>query len=99
MESKAFSWAWVTADQVLSHGPADLLYVLFIPSSSATATATIYNGENTTEPPVVAFRTAQSRQSEFRPPEPVYCRRGIFVNDIANVKGLFVQWRELGPKG
>ncbi len=99
MDSKEYSWAWVTADRLLSHGPAELMYALFIPSAAATATATIYDGESTSGDTVVAFRTAQSKQVELDPPKPVYCRRGIFVDDIANVKGLFVQWRELGSKG
>lgn len=97
MESKEYSWKWVTADELLSHGPAELLYALFVPSAAATSTATIYNGENTSGETVVAFRTAQSKQVPFSPKAPVYCRGGLFIDDIANVKGIFVQWRELGP--
>lgn len=96
MESKEYSWNWVTADQLISHGPAELLYAKLIPSAAATSTATIYDGENTSGDIVVAFRTAQSRQADLKPPKPVYCRRGIFVDAIANVKGVFVQWRQLG---
>ena len=97
MESKDYTWKWVTADEILTKGPCEILYALFIPSSSSTATATIFTGEDATGTTVVAFRTAQSRQSEFKPPKPVYCERGLFVDDIANVKGVFVQWRNL-PK-
>ncbi len=95
MDSKAFSRKWVTADEILAKGPCEILYALFIPSSSATATATLFNGLDTTSETIVAFRTAQSRQSEFRPPEPVYCEHGLFVDAIANAKGVFVQWRNL----
>lgn len=95
MESKDYSWKWVTADELLSHGPCEVFYGKFIPSSSATATATIYDGENTSGKVVVAFRTAQSRQADFAPPVPVYCRQGLYVDGIANVKGVFVLWREL----
>jgi len=98
-ESKQYSWAWVTADRLLSHGACELLYALFVPSSSSTATATIYDGENTLGEVLVAFRAAQSNQANFSPAKPVYCRRGLFVDCIANVKGVFVQWRELGHKG
>ena len=99
MESKEYSWAWVTADRVLSHGACELLYAKFVPSSSATATATIYDGENATGDIIVAFRTAESRQADITPLQPVYCRRGLFIDSIANAKGVFVQWRELGsPK-
>ncbi len=97
-ESKEYSWAWVTADRLLSHGPCELLYAKLVPSSSATATATIYDGENTNGDIIVAFRTATSRQADCRPARPVYCRRGIYVDAIANVLGVFVQWRELGSR-
>ena len=98
MESKDYSWKWVTADEILTKGPCEILYAIFIPSSSATSTATIFTGEDTAGTTVVAFRTAQSRQSEFNPPQPAYCERGLFVDDIANVKGVFVMWRNLPRK-
>ncbi len=93
------SWAWVTTDKIVSEGPAELLYAMLIPSSSATSTATIYQGETTDGKIVVAFRTAESRQAVFYPPEPVRCEQGLFVDVIANVKGVFVQWRELPRNG
>jgi len=99
VESKEYSWKWVTADELLSHGPCELLYAMFIPSAAATATATIYNGENTNGDIIVAWRTAQSKQAVLSPKAPLYCYRGIFVDNIANVRGVFVQWRELGNKG
>lgn len=98
MDSKEYSWKWVTADELLSHGPCELLYALFIPSAAATATATLYDGENTSGTKIVEFRTAESKQAELAPPEPIYCRLGLYVDAIANAKGVFVQWRELGHK-
>lgn len=99
VESKEYSWKWVTADELLSHGACELLCVKFVPDSSATATCTIYDGENTNGDIIVAFRTAQSRQADFKPAKPVYCRRGLYLDSIANVLGVFVQWRELGHGG
>ena len=98
VDSKDYSWKWVTADELLSHGPCELLCAKFIPSAAATATATIFNGENIGGETVIAFRTAQSRQADLSPLKPIYCRRGIYVQCIANVKGVFVQWQELGHK-
>ncbi len=100
MNTGKTSWAWVTKDTVLCKGDCEVLYAVFIPSSSATATATLYNGVNTSGREVVAFRTAQSKQVEFAPPEPVHCPDGLYVDVIANPKGMFVQWRVLsGEKG
>ena len=98
VESKEYSWKWVTADELLSHGACELLYALFIPSDAATATAIVYNGENTSGDIVVSFRGAESRQSVFSPKAPVYCRRGLYVDCGSNTRGVFVQWRELGHK-
>lgn len=35
----------------------------------------------------------------FSPKEPVYCRRGLYVDVGTSVSGIFVQWRELGREG
>ena len=99
MGSEEYSWAWVTGDRLLSHGPCELLYALFVPSAAATATATIYDGENTNGDIIVAWRTAESKQAVLSPKAPIYCRRGLYLDSIANVLGVFVQWRELGHKG
>lgn len=99
MESKELSWAWVTADRLLSHGPAEIHCALMVPSGGGTSTADIYDGEDTKGDKVVGLRTAQSNAAPFSPKEPVYCRRGIYVDCKAIVLGVFVQWRELGSKG
>lgn len=97
-ESKQYSWKWVTADELLSHGPCELIYALLVPSGAGTCTATLYDGENTNGTPIVEFRCAESKGQELSPKKPVYCRQGLYVDCIAIVKGVFVQWRELGHK-
>ncbi len=99
MESIEYSWKWVTADELLSHGPCELVYALFIASGGGTATTTLFNGEDNTGETIVAFRSAQSTQSVFKPPKPIYCQSGLYVDVIAIPKGVFVQWREIGKKG
>ena len=99
MNSKEYSWKWVTQDELLSHGPCELLYAQLIPQSAATATSTLYDGENTKGDIISSFRTAESRPCEIDPPVPIYCRRGLYIDIAAQTKGIFVQWRELGPKG
>lgn len=95
MDSKEYSWKWVTADELLSYGPCEVLYAKFIPSGPATATATLYNNEEASGEVIVAWRTAQSLQADFMPPVPVYCEHGLYVDALDNVKGIFIQWREL----
>jgi len=99
VDSKEYSWKWVTADELLSHGPCELLYLHLIPSSAATSTATLYDGENTNGQIIVDIRIATSRACELEPPVPIYCRRGLYIDMKATIKGCFIMWRELGPKG
>jgi len=99
MESKEYSWKWVTADELLSHGPCEFLGSHHVPSTAGTSTIDIYNGENTNGEVIVKCRTAESRATPFHPPKPIYCRRGLYLDIKANCLGVFMMWRELGKKG
>jgi len=98
-DSKEYSWAWVTADRLLSHGACELIFTYHVPSTAGTSTVNFYDGENINGDLIVKCRTAESRATMFMPPKPVYCRRGLYVDIKANCLGVFVMWRELGPKG
>lgn len=95
MESKDYSWKWVTADECLCKRKCELIYANLVPSTAATCTATLYNGVDTSGEVINAFRTAESKHSDFAPPVPVLCRGGLFVDCITVVKGMFVMWRVL----
>ena len=97
MESKEISWAWVTADRLLSHGPCELLYAHLV-VSAADAVSYLYDGENTGGDKIVTLESAAITGLNFNPPKPIYCRRGLYVDKGTNVTGIFVQWRELGHK-
>lgn len=94
MESKQYSWAWVTADQLLSHGPCELVYVYAVPDTAASATVDIYNGESSAGDKILGLKTAELRPLSIKP-EPIYCRKGLYIDILTNIKGIFVQWREL----
>lgn len=94
LESKAYSWAWVTASRLLSYGPCELLFAYLVPSA-ATADTILYDGENTSGDPIVTLKCEVVRGHEFKPPVPVYCSKGLYVTKSATATGIFVQWREL----
>lgn len=105
-ESKEYSWAWVIVDQLLSHGPCELLYAYAVVSANSLDTH-LYNGENTSGQKVAtlgitvittANGTGSIPPAEFRPSVPVYCRMGLYIDIGTSVTGVFVQWRELGNK-
>jgi len=97
-DSRLYSWAWVTGDQVLSHKRCELIFAYCCPSA-ASCNATIYNGENDQGDPIFGFVGSTKDNIPFAPPVPVYCRRGLFVDVGSNVTGILVQWRELEYKG
>ena len=94
MESKEYSWAWVTGDRLLSHGHCELCMAYLVPSG-ATTNSSLYAGEGTDGDLIVTLKSAVVTGHPFKPPEPVYCRKGLYVDVGDNVTGIFVQWREL----
>ena len=94
MESKDYSWAWVTGDRLLSLGPCELVYAALVPSA-ATTDSNIYNGENATGDKIVTLKAATVRIMPFSPKVPVYCSKGLYIDVGTSVAGIFVQWREL----
>ena len=97
MEEKSieYSWKWVTADELLEKLSCELLYAELVPDAQGSSTAVIYNGENTNGQIVISFRGNGGYHTAFKPSKPVYCRRGLYVDVVANVRGILVQWRVL----
>ncbi|OGN97555.1 MAG: hypothetical protein A2Y89_06730 [Chloroflexi bacterium RBG_13_51_18] len=93
-ESKNYSWKWATADELLSHGPCELIYARTM-SADAESDTFIYDGENTTGVPIIEFENGVKEGQLFAPPVPVYCRQGLYVDIGTNTIGVFVLWRGL----
>ena len=94
MDSKEYSWAYATKDQVLSIRACELIYAYLIVSAASTDSA-LYNGQNTSGTKIVDLKCAVVTGHPFKPKEPIYCSKGLFVDVGTNVTGVFVQWREL----
>lgn len=94
MESKDYSWEWVTASRLLSHGPCELLFA-YMTVGTGCVGANLYNGESTAEELIVTLESAVATGHPFSPPVPIYCSRGLYVEVAAAVTGIFIQWRNL----
>jgi len=94
MDSKAYSWAWVTADRLLTDKECELVYAYLVPSA-ATTNSVLYNGTNTGGDPIVTLESAVVTGHKFAPPVPVYCPRGLYADVGTSVTGIFVMWRNL----
>lgn len=93
-ESKQISWRWVNVDSLLHVGECELLYAYLVVSAASTDTH-LYDGTNTTGDKIATLESAVVTGHEFRPPAPIYCNKGLFVDVGSNVTGVFVMWRGL----
>jgi hypothetical protein len=96
--SSGIGWAWVTASRRLCTRECELIYAVQFNDVANVATfADIYDGADVNGDLVAHFPGNQLR-TPFSPREPVYCRRGLFVNVTGAITGLFVQYRELAQE-
>jgi len=93
MDSKEYSWKWVIADELLSHGACELV-MAHLTVSSGNGHVALYDGEDTNGKQIIYLVSAAKTGLQFHPKEPVYCRRGLYVGDTSHIEGVFVQWRE-----
>ena len=96
-KSKEYSWKYVTADELLSLQPCELIYAR-LTSAPAAGRAILYNGENATGRKILELATAGLYNSELSPPVPIYCSRGLFVGSVTTVDCVLVIWRVI-PQG
>lgn len=94
LESKVYSWAYVTASRLLRDGPCELVFAYLVPSAATTDT-NLYNGRSASGELITTLKAAVVTGHEFKPPVPVYCLRGLYVSLSANASGVFVMWRNL----
>lgn len=91
------AWTWATTTQVVCVVPCELIYAQL--SGSGAAVATLYDGVSLTGDVIKILRTAVAGHTKLNPPEPILCRRGIYVvNTANNVDGVLIMWRPL-PAG
>ena len=94
LQSKDYSWAWVTGDRKLTDQKSELVAAYLVVSAASTDSA-IYNGSDTSGDKILALESAAITNLPFEPPVPIYCGKGIFVDVGTNVTGILVIWRNL----
>ncbi len=94
MESKNYSWQYVTIDSQLCEGPCELVSAYLVVSAASTDSA-IYNGMGTKGDKIVDLKSAAVTGHLFNPPVPVYCNKGLYVDVGTSVSGILVQYRKL----
>jgi hypothetical protein len=94
VDSRTVSWMRVTVDMVLCEKECELLFAYLVPSA-ANASVILYDGENTTGRKIVNLKSAAITGHPFKPPVPIYCSKGLFVDVGLNVSSVLVMWRGL----
>lgn len=99
LESKEYSWKYVTGDELLSHGACELCHVL-LTCKGANCRVEIYDGENINGKHIARVEALANRSVSIDIHHHIYCRRGLYLDLYGDtVHGVFVQWLELGHKG
>jgi hypothetical protein len=93
-DSKEYSWAWVTADRLLTDHECELVYAYMAVSGAETDTH-LRNGVDANADIVVTLKSAVVTGLPFSPPVPIYCRKGLFADIGSATSGLLVVWRNL----
>jgi hypothetical protein len=99
MDSEKDSWAWVTADQVLSTGPCELVYAQAVSDGGKIQDTWLYNGTNTNGDKIINLQKGATGNITLNPRRALYCQRGIYVDVGSNTEGVLVIWRELPVRG
>jgi len=94
LESKEYSWAWVTGDQLLTDRECELVYACLSVSGAETDTH-LRHGTNTGAGIIVTLKSAVVTNLPFSPLAPIYCPKGLFADIGSNTSGLLVIWRNL----
>lgn len=94
IESKEWSWEFVTADKVVAEGPCEINRLHLVPSGASTGTA-VYDGASTEGTKIIGLvaATRTTHHTPFVP--PIYCGQGIYIDIGTNVEGVLIQYRRL----
>ena len=94
-----FTWMRTTLSGVVSNTPAKVGSVIVTPGgASDKADITLYDGESTTDPPLLTIRTltGETKVINFQP--FLQTQRGLYVEEGAHVEEVLIQllWEKEG---
>jgi len=90
MHNKDIQWERVTADRKLADQPC-WLHFAFLECISGSGAVHLHDGPDDASPPIVDLVTTSNEFRVFNPREPLYCKKGLFV-DYDSGTSLTIQW-------
>jgi hypothetical protein len=97
MHNRNIQWAYVTADRLLADKACWLHWAYLVVSAASTDSA-LYDGHDANGRKLTDLKSAAVTGHEFKPPKPLFCRQGLFVDVGTNVSGIFVEY-EMAESG
>jgi len=98
LESKEYSWKWITADELLCKTPCEICHVL-LTCKGANCRVEIYDGEDTSGKYIARVEALANRSVSIDIHHHIYCERGLYLDLYEDtVNGVLVQWLEV-PQG
>ena len=91
--NKNIQWELLAADRLLSSKPC-WLHSAFLVVSAASTDSYLYDGHDTGGKKIIVLEAALATTYAFKPPKPLYCKQGLYVDVGSNVTAIFVQWEE-----
>lgn len=86
------SWTHLTASGIVSDQPTYVQGII-VTGSSGGATATVYNGQDTTSGSVlVSIKVADNLSWQITLPEAILCQRGVYVDFGTGITSVTVFW-------
>jgi len=97
MDCKEYSSKWITASELMTPMACELVCLVVL-SSNNTSDLQVYNGESANGELKLRLRqgASVSRPYHFNP--HVYLGRGLYLQLVQKVDGVFVQWRNRPSK-
>jgi hypothetical protein len=93
-DSRQYSRQWLTASALLAEKECELLFAYLLPTAG-TDTVSLYDGENTTGELIATLKSAAVTGHKFKPPVPIYCRKGLYASVSGSITGVLIMWRLL----
>jgi len=92
----SYNWTRLTTDQVVSKVACNLGAVVVTPNGdSKKGNIVLYDGESTSDLPIITIRTGTGVTKTVRFTPPLLCRRGLYVDLGSHVDECLVQWEPL----
>lgn len=84
-------WRWATVAQVITNKPCKLLGLVVTPSA-VNAEVKVYDGENTTAPPILEVFLATKDTLELNFPGGIKTDRGLYIGSFTSITGVLIRW-------